>query len=163
VDAISRTRKRRSLRRWLKSTSRRTFVVYPIVIAAAELALHQGGLSIRYWGILLLIWGYAQYRLAGAYRTRVGGGGPGIEVPPERIVDTGIYRYTRNPMYLGHLIFMLGLAITLSSWLAVALLIFHLFWFNGRAREDEQHLEGLFGVPYLLYRNSVNRWIPGVY
>ena len=45
---------------------------------------------------------------SGPDRRARGGGGPGIEKPPDRIVTDGAYRYVRNPMYLGHLIFMAG-------------------------------------------------------
>ncbi len=155
--------KKRNLLRWLKSTSRRTFVVYPVAIIAIELAIRGGKLPFVPWGLPLLLWGYLQYRLGGTYRTRHGGGGPGIEVPPERIVDTGIYSYIRNPMYLGHMIFMIGLAITFQSWFAVALLAFHLYWFNARAQEDEANLEQLFGDSYRAYVGRTKRWIPFVY
>ena len=151
-----------SIRRWLKSTSRRTFIVYPLCIIAVELLLRRGDLKLIVWGLPLLAWGYAQYRLSGQYRTAQGGGGPGIDIPPERIVDSGIYAYTRNPMYLGHLIFMLGLAITFDSLPAVALLIFHVFWFQRRVMEDEDHLQALFGEAYLDYMLRVKRWIPGI-
>ena len=110
-----------------------------------------------------MIWGYLQFRLGGQYRTRHGGGGPGLDVPPERIVDTGVYAYIRNPMYLGHMIFMVGLAVTFYSWAAVVLLIFHLFWFDARAREDEAHLETLFGDSYRDYKARTKRWVPFVY
>jgi protein-S-isoprenylcysteine O-methyltransferase Ste14 len=155
-------RRPRTLRRWLKTTSNRTFGVYPIVLFLAEAALQGGWPRIVPLGIPLLIWGYLQYRLVGQYRTKLGGGGPGIAIPPERIVDEGPYRYTRNPMYLGHLIFMLGLAITLWSWLALLLLAFHVVWFQRRVLEDEAHLEQLFGPAYLDYKKRVKRWIPGV-
>lgn len=155
--------RRRGVLRWLKSTSRRTFVVYPVAIAAIELALNGGDLPFVPWGVLLLIWGYLQYRFGGEYRTKHGGGGPGIEVPPERIVDTGIYAYIRNPMYLGHLIFMAGLAVTFESWAAVALLAFHLYWFDTRVREDEAHLEALFGDAYRAYKARTKRWLPYIY
>ena len=151
-----------NLRRWLKSTSRRTFFVYPICVILLEFLIGQGALTWYVWGTLLLPWGYAQYRLAGAYRTAHGGGGPGIDNPPERIVDTGIYAYTRNPMYLGHLIFMLGLALTFCSIPAALLLLFHVFWFHRRVREDEAHLRAVFGDAYLTYMARVKRWIPGV-
>jgi protein-S-isoprenylcysteine O-methyltransferase Ste14 len=157
------TERPQTLRRWLKSTSNRTFVVYPVLIALFEFLLHGRDMRIVPWGIPLFIWGYLQYRLCGNYRTRLGGGGPGLSVPPERIVEQGVYRYLRNPMYLGHMIFMLGLAITFWSWAALLLLAFHLFWFNERAKEDEAHLEALFGAPYVEYRTRVKRWIPGVY
>ena len=149
-------------RRWLKSTSRRTFLVYPICIIALELLIRRGELQFIVWGAPLLIWGYAQYRLSGQYRTAHGGGGPGIDIPPERVVDTGIYAWTRNPMYLGHLIFMLGLAITFCSMPAALLLVFHVFWFQRRVLEDEAHLTAAFGEPYLDYLARVKRWIPGV-
>lgn len=151
-----------TLRRWLKSTSNRTFIVYPIAIIALELMIHGGTIRFVPWFAPLLAWGYLQYRLVGEYRIAHGGGGPGMSNPPERIVTTGPYRYTRNPMYLGHLIFMLGLALTFSSWVAAALLVFHLFWFQQRAREDEAQLHTLFGAQYDTYAARVKRWIPGV-
>jgi protein-S-isoprenylcysteine O-methyltransferase Ste14 len=115
-----------------------------------------------YWGLPLLPWGYLQYRLGGNYRTRHGGGGPGVDIPPDRIVDTGIYAWTRNPMYLGHLIFMTGLATSLLSIPALALLIFHFYWFHQRVLEDEQRLLERFGPAYSDYMQRVKRWLPGI-
>lgn len=152
-----------SFSRWLKSTSNRTFVVWPVGLFAAEALLQQGWPAIHPWALPLLAWGYLQYRWVGAYRTRLGGGGPGLSNPPERIVEGGPYRWVRNPMYLGHLIFFAGLALALASWIALAVLAFHLFWFDRRAREDERHLAELFGDPYRDYSRRVKRWIPGVY
>ena len=151
-----------TIRRWLKSTSNRTFIVYPLIVIALELIFHRGDLTLYLWGTPMLPWGYAQYRLSGNYRTLKGGGGPGIEIPPERIVDTGIYAWTRNPMYLGHLIFMLGLAITFLSIPAALLVVFHIFWYQRRVQEDEARLSALFGDAYLAYAAKVKRWIPGL-
>lgn len=114
------------------------------------------------WGAVLLLWGYLQYRLVGNYRERFGGGGPGLDVPPDRILDVGPYRYVRNPMYLGHLIFMTGLAITFQSLAAVALLVFHIIWFQRRVLEDERHLQERFKDAYTAYKARVKRWIPFV-
>jgi len=150
------------LRRWLKSTSNRTFIVWPLALFALEALLQRQVPRIFWFGLPLLAWGYLQYRLVGNYRSRIGGGGPGISIPPDRIVDTGPYRWVRNPMYLGHLIFFAGIAATLGSWIALAVLAFHVFWFDRRAREDEAHLAQLFGEPYRDYCRRVKRWIPGV-
>jgi len=147
---------------WLSSTSNRTFVLWPAVIFAAEAALQQGIPRIEIWGLPLLAWGYLQYRLVGNYRLRAGGGGPGISVPPERLVSGGPYRWCRNPMYLGHLIFLAGLAFALDSWLAAALFVFHAAWFERRVRDDEARLSALFGDSYREYRARVKRWIPGL-
>jgi len=152
----------RAAARWLSSTSNRTFVLWPIVIFAAEAALQQGIPRIEIWGLPLLAWGYMQYRLVGNYRLREGGGGPGISIPPERLVTGGPYRWCRNPMYLGHLIFFAGLALALQSWLAAAVLACHLVWFDWRVRRDEARLAALFGEPYRGYLARVKRWIPGV-
>jgi protein-S-isoprenylcysteine O-methyltransferase Ste14 len=114
------------------------------------------------WGLPLLAWGYLQYVWVGTFRTRLGGGGPGLAVPPDRIVEAGPYRWVRNPMYLGHLIFFLGIAITLRSWIAAAVLALHVVWFHRRVREDEGRLQERFGDSYRDYCRRVKRWIPGV-
>lgn len=147
----------RSAVKWLSSTPRRTFVLFPLVVIAFEF-WRRGALAIQWAGVPLLAWGYLQYRLAGAYRTRRGGGGPGIHNPPVRLVTTGVYRFTRNPMYTGHLIFMLGLVVTFSSWLGAVLLAFHIWWFQGRVLEDEAHMQALFGDEYAAYAKRVRRW-----
>jgi protein-S-isoprenylcysteine O-methyltransferase Ste14 len=151
-----------TLRRWLKSTSNRTFIVWPVALYAAEAAAQQGWPVIHGWALPLLAWGYLQYRLVGNYRTNQGGGGPGIAIPPDRIVDQGIYRWVRNPMYLGHLIYFAGVVLVLGSWIAAAVFLFHIAWFHRRVREDERHLEALFGEPYRDYCRRVKRWVPGV-
>src|SRR5579864_2589615 len=148
------------VRRWLQSTPVRTFAIYPVVVIAFEMIRQGGTLRVVPWGIPLLIWGYLQYRLVGRYRRRLGGGGPGLDVPPQRLVDDGPYRYMRNPMYLGHLIFMAGLALTFWSWLALAILLANLAWFHRRVRGDEQRLLQHFGAPYADYCRRVKRWIP---
>ena len=140
----------------LTRTPRRTFVLYPALVAVEQAVARR---PVRAGWAPLLVWGYLQFRMAGRYRTAHGGGGPGITIPPERIVDTGIYRYTRNPMYLGHIIFLAGLAGMTRSPLAAALLAANVGWFNGRVRDDEQRLADLFGEDYLRYREEVRRWL----
>jgi protein-S-isoprenylcysteine O-methyltransferase Ste14 len=151
------------LRRLLERTPVRTFLIYPLCVIAFELAIRRGNLVIVPWGIPLLVWGYLQYRLTGGHRVQHGGGGPGITVPPEHLVEDGIYAYTRNPMYLGHLIFMLGLAVTFWSWLALILFAVNAIWFHRRVLDDEAQLRKLFGTRYADYRARVKRWIPGLF
>jgi protein-S-isoprenylcysteine O-methyltransferase Ste14 len=152
----------RRLWRWLQRPPVRTFAISPLIVIAFELIRHGGTLTIVPWGALLLGWGYLQYRIVGSYRWRHGGGGPGIDVPPQRIVADGPYRYTRNPMYLGHLIFLAGLALTFRSWLALAILILNAAWFHRRVLGDEARLLAQFGEPYAAYCKRVKRWIPGL-
>ena len=151
------------LRRLFTSTPARIFILYPLCVIAFELAIRRGQLVFVPWGALLLAWGYLQYRLVGDYRLQHGGGGPGFTVPPEHLVVSGVYAYTRNPMYLGHLIFMLGLAVTFWSWFALALLAGHLVWYHRRVLHDEAGLRARFGAQYATYQSRVKRWIPGLF
>jgi protein-S-isoprenylcysteine O-methyltransferase Ste14 len=148
--------------RWLGRTPVQTFILCPLAVIAFELALNRGRLTIVPWGLPLLAWGYLQYLLVGNYRLPRAGGTSGMEVPPERILAVGPYRYTRNPMYLGHLIFLTGLALTFWSWFALILLVARAIWFHRRVLHDEERLEKLFGAEYTDYRGRVKRWIPGV-
>jgi protein-S-isoprenylcysteine O-methyltransferase Ste14 len=150
------------MRQRLGSTSFRTFLLYPVVVVARELALNRGTLRLEPAFLPLLAWGYLQYRLVGKYRIRRGGGGPGMDTPPERLVTSGPFAWCRNPMYLGHIIFLLGLTLSLRSELAAAITIATTVWFQFRVRRDERRLVERFGQPYLAYKARVRRWIPGV-
>jgi len=84
-----------------------------------------------------------QYRLVGNYRLREAVAGPGFgssAAPSQRRTVSLV----PQPMYLGHLFFLAGLAFALDSWLAAALFSFHRAWFDRRVREDEARLSALF-------------------
>ena len=82
---------------------------------------------------------------------------------PERassVVTNGIYRWTRNPMYLGFGLLLLAFAVKLSNpivlvWLPVFV------WYMNRFQivPEEQALERLFGDQYRHYCQHVRRWI----
>jgi len=144
----------------LRSTSFRTFVLYPLVVVVWELVRSGGRLQIQPWYLPLLACGYLQYRLIGQYRIRHGGGGPGMETPPERLVTTGPYAWCRNPMYLGHIVFLLGLTLALQSVVAALITVATAIWLHFRVRRDEHRLQALFGPAYQEYSARVGRWIP---
>ena len=82
---------------------------------------------------------------------------------PTALVAMPPYTWTRNPMYLGHLIFLTGLTLTLQSVLAGLITIVLAIWFHFRVRGDETKLAERLGPPYVDYTRSVNRWIPGLF
>ena len=147
----------------LRRTPLRTFVLYPLIVLAWEFFLNSGGLRLQPFFLLLMLWGYLQYRLCGLYRIKRGGGGPGLETPPERLVTAGPYAYSRNPMYLGHIIFLTGLSLTLTSLFAALITLVAAIWFHFRALRDEQRLVQLVGAPYIDYTARVKRWLPGLF
>jgi len=76
------------------------------------------------------------------------------------LVTTGIYRYTRNPMYLGMAALLLGCAITVGS--SLALLITPAFMAIIRLRfigAEEEMLRGLFPEEFPGYCTRVRRWL----
>lgn len=148
--------------RWFTRTPVHTFTLIPIAVILVEYFLRNGNLVFVPLGVPLLVWGFLQYKLVGRYRHPLAGGSSGMEVPPDTLVKEGPYRFTRNPMYLGHLIFMLGLAITLWSVFALVLLALRAVWFNSRVRHDEARLREKFGAEYDEYCAQVRRWIPGI-
>jgi len=154
--------KKNPVAEWFRSNSNRTFILYPGVIFLIELLIQKGELSLVLWGTPFMLWGYLQFKFSGKYRNRIGRGGPGLKNPPENLVTTGIYSYTRNPMYLGHFIYITGIAITLQSIVAVLLLIFTLIWYQPRVGRDEARLMEMFGSEYEEYMKQVKRWLPGI-
>lgn len=76
------------------------------------------------------------------------------------LVTSGIYRYSRNPMYLGLVLILLGWAFYLSHFLAFVLLpIFILYMTRFQIQPEEQMMARKFGKTYQAYLNKVRRWI----
>jgi protein-S-isoprenylcysteine O-methyltransferase Ste14 len=151
-----------SVMRFLRKSPVQTFLLLPLATIAFELAL--GPLNIRPIYLPVMIWGYLQYRLCGVYRIRLGGGGPGLSgAPPDRVVDSGIYAWMRNPMYLGHIIYMIGVALVFQSWFAAIIAAARTVWFHFRVLKDERGLTERFGEAYVQYTTRVKRWLPGLF
>ena len=149
--------------RFFSRTPVRTFFIYPLGVIAYEWIVRRGEFHFDVRFSPLMLWGFLQYYFCGRYRMKRGGGGPGIETPPDRLVDSGPYALTRNPMYLGHIIFLIGLTLTFRSWLAALITIVTAIWFHRRVLKDESKLPEHLGIAYIAYRQRVKRWIPGLF
>ena len=91
--------------------------------------------------------------------TRAGSNVP-TDRPATMIVDTGPYRFTRNPIYLGMMLGLIGLAIALDNfWLLLALVPFAAVIRYGVIAREEAYLERKFGDIYRGYRVRVRRWL----
>ena len=100
----------------------------------------------------LAVWAIVTIRKAG---TRVE-----TNKPTTRIVASGPYRFTRNPIYLGMFLGQIGLAIGFNSlWVLVTLLPFYVVIRYGVVAREEAYLKGKFGEVYLGYMSRVRRWI----
>ncbi len=76
------------------------------------------------------------------------------------LVTGGIFRFSRNPMYLGLSLLLIGWALWLGTagpWLVPP--VFVLFIYLAQILPEERALESRFGVGYLEYRRTVARWL----
>lgn len=112
-------------------------------------------------GLALLLLVGAIALLAGALRRfRAARTNPEPWKPSTAVVADGVYRHTRNPMYLGMTLIYVALALATDSGVALLLVpaLVALVQVGVIARE-ERYLEGKFGDGYRRYRASVRRWL----
>jgi protein-S-isoprenylcysteine O-methyltransferase Ste14 len=120
---------------------------------AAGLAVFGAGLAVRVWATREIL-------------TR-GQGTPIYPIEPTRLVTTGLFARSRNPLYIGKLAMLTGLGLTLGSRLALATLALTLGWWAVLhwlvIPAEERSLQERFGPAYLEYAASVPRWlgVPG--
>jgi protein-S-isoprenylcysteine O-methyltransferase Ste14 len=76
------------------------------------------------------------------------------------LITHGLYRYTRNPMYSGMMIILLGTWILLGSLSPLLVIpVFFLIIQEGFIKHEEPFLEGIFGDEYREYKSRVRRWL----
>jgi protein-S-isoprenylcysteine O-methyltransferase Ste14 len=127
----------------------------PLLIASRpeERTWHWAGLPLLAAGTALLLWTVRDFYVAGR-------GTLAPWAPPERLVTTGLYRISRNPMYLAVVLVVLGWAAWFGSaplipYAAALAVAFHL----RVLLHEEPHLERAFGDAWRSYRRRVPRWL----
>jgi len=76
------------------------------------------------------------------------------------LVTTGIYRFTRNPMYLGLLFVLFAWAVFLASvWALLGPVAFVFYIDRFQIAPEEAILAGMFGAAYTEYKARVRRWL----
>lgn len=110
--------------------------------------------AIAVLGLALAIAGSASFRKA---RTTVN------PLKPEAataLVASGVYRMTRNPMYLGMALGLLCLSVWLASpWTLLGPILFVAYMNRFQIGPEEVALEHKFGESYRLYKSRVRRWL----
>ena len=114
--------------------------------------IHLAGAVLVVVGLGLTLWGAGLFRLAGT---------PVVPFTQSTaLVTGGIYRFTRNPMYLGMMVALLGLAVllgTLGAFVPIPLFVWQIR--RKFVLPEEAFLEGIFGGRYLEYKARVRRWL----
>ena len=124
----------------------------PLPLLPADLPA--GGLGAMVFVLALALFAWAIVTI-----TRVGSNVP-TNLPTTTIVESGPYRFTRNPIYLGMFLGLIGLAIAFDNlWLLIMLVPFALLIRYGVVPREEAYLERKFGNVYRGYRSRVRRWL----
>lgn len=105
-------------------------------------------------GMALAIMGVLAFKKA---RTTVN---PHTPEKSASLVTNGIYHYTRNPMYLGMLLVLLGWAFYLSNFAALLVLpVFIIYMSRFQIQPEERFMKQKFGDEYRAYIMKVRRWL----
>jgi protein-S-isoprenylcysteine O-methyltransferase Ste14 len=116
--------------------------------------LHAGWLGAMVFVLALALVAWAIVTI-----TRAGSNVP-TNLPTTTIVDSGPYRFARNPIYLSIFLGLIGLAIAFDNlWLLMMLVPFALVIRYGVVAREEAYLERKFGDDYRGYRSRVRRWL----
>lgn len=76
------------------------------------------------------------------------------------VVDSGVFAYTRNPMYLALVILLVGIGYWQQNIVCLLLPFGFVLYMNRfQIRPEEKALESLFGAEYLDYKQRVRRWV----
>ena len=85
---------------------------------------------------------------------------PNPATSSKSIIAVGIYNWTRNPMYLGLVIFQFGLGCALLHDVIITFSLLTLIIFNYFVvKREEEYLERKFGDIYLVYKKKIRRWL----
>ncbi|MBT8145188.1 MAG: isoprenylcysteine carboxylmethyltransferase family protein [Gammaproteobacteria bacterium] len=105
-------------------------------------------------GIVIAVLGVVQFRSAG---TTVD---PRVPERSSTLVVGGIYRFSRNPMYVGMLLVLCAWALYLGSIAALVMLpLFVICITQLQIKPEERHMQAKFGNTYQQYKSRVRRWI----
>ena len=125
------------------------FVPIPVV---APMSVRNVGLLLTFIGFLLGVGAFMEFRKA---RTTLDPHGS-----VKQVVTSGIYRFTRNPIYLGFLLMVIGLPLNSGlMWGLIMSPLYIIMMTRLVIEREEAYLEKKFKDQYTTYRSRVRRWL----
>ena len=80
--------------------------------------------------------------------------------PSSNLIQSGLYRFSRNPIYVSGLLLQLGIALLMNNLWIVLLVPVSRFVFDRYViAREEAYLERAFGKVYVDYKGTVRRWL----
>ncbi len=137
-------------------------VPYWLLSSRFDLAIDKLG-GFRVLGLVPILLGALIYLWCAWEFTFAGKGTPAPIDPPKELVVQGLYRFVRNPIYVGVSLVIIGESLLFEStrlfvYALLLLLVFHLFV----VYYEEPTLRSKFGESYERYCKTVPRWMPRV-
>ncbi|WP_373974844.1 isoprenylcysteine carboxylmethyltransferase family protein [Chitinibacter sp. SCUT-21] len=139
-------------------------LIFALAMAALKWALPAVNLLLPLNGLLgvgLILLGVAIVLAGGwAFRQAQTTFNPRTPDAARELVVSGVYRYSRNPMYLGFLLVLIGWADLLANLASFAMLpLFVLYLNRFQIQPEERSMHALFGADFARYCQQVRRWI----
>ena len=79
---------------------------------------------------------------------------------PSGVVSTGAFRYVRHPLYLGSIMFYLGLSLATASFFSLLLVVLIFIFYNHIASYEDKLMEDRFHEEYRNYKKKTGKWMP---
>lgn len=137
------------------------FLMLQTLILPTVLPISSNPENLRLYGTIIYTLGLV---IAIIGRVQLGKNWANIEdyqvLSNQKMVDSGLYRYIRHPIYTGDILLILGLELALNSWL-VLIVIPLIFLISRQARAEELILAQAF-PDYSIYKNRTRMFIPFV-
>ena len=134
-------------------------ILMPVALGIADPWRSTGyfaGAVVIALGVIVLIWCVRDFYISGK-------GTLAPWAPPQNLVVVGLYRYTRNPMYIGVLLIVSGIALLAGSPIVLGYFVLLAVGFHFRVIwREEIWLATHFGVEWIKYKESVSRWLPHI-
>jgi protein-S-isoprenylcysteine O-methyltransferase Ste14 len=109
------------------------------------------GVALCVAGLTLLAWSLVSF--GQSFRV-------GIDTErPDKLITTGIFAFSRNPIYVGFALILLGQFLISSSWLLLAYLLAGYWLFHRQVLREEQFLSKYYGDSFENYRQRVRRYL----
>ena len=110
-----------------------------------------GGVLFCLAGLLLLLWSLISF--GQSFRV-------GIDTDhPDKLVTTGVFAYSRNPIYVSFALILFGQFLIFSNWILLIYLGAAIWLFHRQVIREEDYLKEHYGKEYLQYCNRVRRYL----
>ena len=113
------------------------------------------GFFVGLFGLSICL--YAQIKMGSSWRVGID------EKVKTQLITTGVYKFVRNPTYLGLFLLNIGVWLIWPTWTVFLLNILFILFLEIQVRCEEDYLSSVHGVDYGEYKKRTKRYVPFIY